>query len=239
MTLRVPTDDPQERARGLSAAAAAVRRGQLVGLPLDSTYGIAADAFSARGTDALRAAKGRADLAVPVMVPRIATVSGIAEVDGPARALMVAFWPGPLTLVLRAQPTLDWSMADRSGRVAVRMPLHPVALELLARTGPLGVVGAAPGARDPDVAFGDGLLAALAVLLDAGPVPPGEASTVLDASGEHPVLVRPGPIPLADLRAECPDLVVPGDPAGPAAAPAPAAADDPIAPAAPGADPAP
>lgn len=209
MTLRIPTADPQERARGLTAAAAALRRGQLVGLPLDTTYGIAADAFSARGIEALREAKGRADLAVPVMVPRSATVAGIAQVDAPARRLMAAFWPGPLTLVLRAQPTLDWSITDRSGRVAVRMPLHPVALELLARTGPLGVVGGVPGAADPDAAFPADLRDCLAVLLDAGPVPPGPPSTVVDVSGPHPVVVRAGPIPLVDLQAECSDLVPP------------------------------
>lgn len=218
MTLRIPTDPPEERERGLAAAATALRRGQLVGLPLDSTYGIAADAFSEVGIGSLRAAKGRADLAVPVMVPRIATVSGIALVDATARSLMRGFWPGPLTLVLRAQPTLAWSLADGSGRIAVRMPLHPVALELLARTGPLGVVAGAPGARDPDAAFADGLADHLGVVLDAGTLPPGTTSAVVDLTGDVPVLVRPGPIDPDVLAAECPGLVVPSAP-GPGTAP--------------------
>ena len=217
MTLRIPTGSPAERERGLAAAATALRRGQLVGLPLDSTYGIAADAFSEVGIGSLRSAKGRSDLAVPVMVPRIATVSGVALVDATARALMRGFWPGPLTLVLRAQPTLAWSLADGSGRIAVRMPLHPVALELLARTGPLGVVAGAQGAVDPDAAFADGLADHLAVVLDAGMLPPGATSAVVDLTGEVPVLVRPGPIDPAALAAECPGLVVPSAPApGPA-----------------------
>lgn len=208
MTLRIATSQPAERERGLAAASAAVRRGQLVGLPLDTTYGLAADAFSEPGIASLRTAKGRADLVVPVMVPRIATVSGIAVVDLTARELMRGFWPGPLTLVLRAQPTLSWSLTDPGGRIAVRMPLHPVALELLARTGPLGVVAAAAGAVDPDAAYADGLADHLAVLLDAGALPGGPASAVVDASGAAPVLVRPGPLDPDDLRAVCPGLVV-------------------------------
>jgi tRNA threonylcarbamoyl adenosine modification protein (Sua5/YciO/YrdC/YwlC family) len=218
VTLRIETGSPADRERGVAAAATALRRGQLVGLPLDSTYGIAADAFHEGAIASLRSAKGRAELAVPVMVPRIATVAGVAIVDETARALMRGFWPGPLTLVLRAQPTLAWSLADGSGRIAVRMPLHPVALELLERTGPLGVVAGVPGATTPDAAFAEGLAAHLAVLLDAGALPPAATSAVVDLSGEAPVLVRGGPIPVADLLAECPGLVVPSSPA-PGAAP--------------------
>ncbi len=219
--MRIETISADERERGLGAGAAALRRGQLVGLPLDTAYGIAADAFNARGTQALREAKGRADLAIPVMVPKIATVSGIAEVDTAARRLMLDFWPGPLTLVLPAQPTLAWSLTDASGRIAVRMPLHPVALDLLERTGPLGVVAAA--AVDPEsgepatagTAFPDELAEHLAVILDAGPLPVGPPSAVVDLSGAVPVLVRPGPLRLDDLLSSCPGLVVPG--AGPVA----------------------
>ena len=217
MTQRIPTTDPGDRTRGLAAAAAALRRGELVGLPLDTTYGLAADAFSERGVAALRAAKGRPDLSVPVMVPRVATVPGIARVTPAARALMEAFWPGALTLVLEAQPTLTWSVSER-GRVAVRMPLHPVALELLARTGPLGVVGAVPGAVDPDGAFPPALAERLAVLLDAGSLEPGAASTVVDVTGAAPLLVRPGPIDPAELGSVCPELVAPQRP-GPENAP--------------------
>jgi len=216
--MRIDTNAAEDRERGVTAAAAALRRGQLVGLPLDSAYGIAADAFNPRGTQALRDAKGRADLAIPVMVPRIATVSGIAEVDPAARRLMLDFWPGSLTLVLPAQKTLAWSLTDASGRVAVRMPLHPVALDLLERTGPLGVVAAAPAHPPGEPATADGsfpeeLAAHLAVLLDAGPLPVGAASAVVDLTGAVPVLVRPGPLDLDDLLACCPGLVVPG--AGP------------------------
>jgi len=208
MTLRMLTADAAERERGLNAAVAALRRGQLVGLPLDATYGLAADAFSERGIAALREAKGRVDLTVPVMVPRVATVAGIAQVGAAARALMAGFWPGPLTLVLPVQPTLAWPLADGRGAVAVRQPQHPVALELLARTGPLGVVAAAPGATDPDVAFAGGMAERLAVLLDGGPLPGGAPSSVVDLLGASPRLLRPGPLAVAELVATCPDLVV-------------------------------
>jgi len=201
-----------ERERGLTAAAAALRRGRLVGVPVDASYGIAADAFSDRGTAALRAAKARPDLTIPVLVPRIATVAGIALVDDQARRLMLDFWPGSLTLVLRAQPTLAWSLTDRSGRIAIRMPLHPVALELLERTGPLGVVaGAAPPSLPVDTrsAFPADLAEHLALVLDAGVLPAGRPSTVVDATGDVPVLVRSGAVPASDLVAACPQLVVP------------------------------
>jgi tRNA threonylcarbamoyl adenosine modification protein (Sua5/YciO/YrdC/YwlC family) len=207
--MRITMDDPDERERGLAAAAAALRRGQLVGLPLDTAYGLAADAFHERGVAALREAKGRPDLAVPVMVPRIATVAGVAQVDDVARRLMRDFWPGPLTLVLPAQPTLAWSVADAGGHLAVRMPLHPVALELLARTGPLGVVAAGTPSSDPASAFPAELVEHLAVVLDAGVLPDGPASAVIDCTGPAPVLRRAGPWPLDVLLAACPSLVVP------------------------------
>lgn len=210
MTARFRTDDLAQRERGLSLSAAALRRGQLVGIPVDTTYGIATDAFSERGTDDLRVAKGRPDLMIPVMVPRIATVSGIAQVGLEAAELMRGFWPGPLTLILRSQPTLSWSVGDRSGRVAVRMPLHPVALELLGRTGPLGVVTGSPGAITVDDAFGDEILEHLAIILDAGILPGGPASAVVDLTGDTPRVVRPGPIDLAELVAVCPRAVHPG-----------------------------
>lgn len=209
MTLRLLTADPDARERGLAAASAALRRGQLVGLPVDSTYGVAADAFSERGVAALRAAKGRPDLTVPVLVPRVSTVSGIAQPDAVALRLMRDFWPGGLTVILRAQPTLAWSLTDERGSIAVRQPLHPVALELLDRVGPLGVVAAAAATHDA-ASLGQDLLGSLAVLLDGGDLPVAPPSTVVDLTGPVPVLLRIGGIDPAALRVVCPDLRLPG-----------------------------
>ncbi len=221
--IQFDTSESQERERGLAAATAALRRGQLVGLPLDTTYGVAVDAFAPGATRSLADAKGRAALSVPVMVPRIATVAGIAVVGDAAGRLMRDFWPGALTLVLPAQPTLAWSLTDAAGRVAVRMPLHPLALELLERTGPLGVVAAAY-ARDPSApvsasaSFPPALAAHVAVLLDAGALPASPSSAVLDLTGAQPRLVRAGPLDVAELRACCPDLLVAPSAEPPAAA---------------------
>ncbi len=210
MSTRIDLSDPVARERGFAASLAALRRGRLVALPLDWMYGLAADAFSQPGTDALRAAKARPDLTIPVMVPGIATVSGIARVAPPARALMEAFWPGALTLLLPAQPTLAWSLTDGAGRIAVRIPLHPAALELLGRCGPLGVVAAVPSGPQDATAVARALGDAVAVILDGGPLPTGDPSTVVDVSSGRPVLVRLGPHDLAELLSVCPDLVAPG-----------------------------
>lgn len=209
MTLVIEPVGAQERARGLAAASTALRRGELVVLPTDWMYGLAADAFSARGTEALRAAKGRPDLVVPVMVPSAATVAGIAVVGPTARVLMRDFWPGGLTLLLPAQPTLAWTLSDDRGRVAVRMPLHPLALDLLDRTGPLGVVAAAAGQPQDGPSVLAAVGPAAAVLLDAGPLQPGPSSAVVDLCGPEPRLVRPGPLDVVALREACPDLVIP------------------------------
>ena len=206
MTVRFVTSDPADRARGLTASVAALRRGQLIGLPVDFHYGIAADAFSERGVAAIRAAKGRPGLAVPVLVPRIPTVSGIARPSAVAYQLMRDFWPGQLTLILPAQPTLMWSLTDAAGRVAVRQPLHPVALELLEETGPLAVIGASAPAEDPAGAFPPELAEQLTVILDGGPLPGGPPSTVVDLSVEPPVLVREGAVTGELLRSVSPDL---------------------------------
>lgn len=204
-----------ERTRGVTAAAAALRRGELVVLPTESVYGVAADAFHPRGTTRLRTARGSApDLPLPVLVGSARMAEGIVTgLGAPARALIEAFWPGPLTLIARQQPTLAWDIGDAgSGTVSVRMPLHPLALEVLAGTGPLAVTGAhRSGGRPPRtlaearVQLGDDV----AVYLDAGACGEERMSCVVDVSGEVPLLLRPGAYPLDALREVCPDLTAP------------------------------
>ena len=211
MIRRFDCADPTQRERGLEMALAAVRRGELVVLPTDTVYGLGCDAFTPAAVAALLAAKGRGrDLPVPVLIGSPRTLYGVAYgLDERARDLVEAFWPGGLTLVCKVQPSLEWDLGDTRGTVAVRMPLHPVALELLADTGPLAVSSAnrsgEPPATDVDSAvqqLGD----AVSVYLDGGrsgdPVP----STIVDLSGPEPRVLREGAVSLDTLREVLPTL---------------------------------
>jgi tRNA threonylcarbamoyl adenosine modification protein (Sua5/YciO/YrdC/YwlC family) len=207
--------DATERALGLRAAGAALRRGELVVLPTDTVYGVAADAFRPSAVDALLAAKGRGrDLPVPVLVGAVRTLDGLADrVSAVGRALVEAFWPGALTLVCHAQPALAWDLGETRGTVAVRMPQHPIALELLAETGPLAVSSAnrtgelpATTAADARTQLGD----SAAVYLDGGPTAGVVPSAIVDITGGRPRLLRPGALSVRRLREVAPDLEVDG-----------------------------
>src|SRR3954454_13501206 len=186
---------------GMRLARAAIGRGELVVIPTDTVYGVAADAFSTAAVQRLLEAKGRDRTAPPpVLVPGIPTLDALAEsVPDEVRALVAEFWPGGLTIILRARPTLDWDLGDTRGTVALRMPSDTIALELLSETGPLAVSSAnrtgEPAATTAVEA--EGILgAAVEVSLDGGPVGsayPGAdertGSTIVDATA----LASPGP----------------------------------------------
>lgn len=193
------TSIPADLLSGMRLARGAIGRGELVVIPTDTVYGVAADAFTPAAVQRLLDAKGRDRTAPPpVLVPGIPTLDALAEVvPDEVRALVERFWPGGLTVVLRARPMLDWDLGDTRGTVAVRMPSHPIALELLAETGPLAVSSAnrtgepaAMTAAEAQAALGD----SVAVYLEAGPAgegyPDAEAgtgSTIVDATSlEHP-----------------------------------------------------
>lgn len=205
--------DPGERARGLEQAARVVRRGDLVVLPTDTVYGVGCDAFTPQAVAALLAAKGRGrDLPVPVLVASPATLEGIATGLTPAvHELVQAFWPGALTLVCRAQPSLQWDLGDSRGTVAVRMPLHPVALELLADTGPMAVSSANRTGQPPAATAQEALEQlgdAISLCLDGGPVAAPVPSTIVDVTGRVPLLLRAGAVGQDELRSVAPDLAV-------------------------------
>jgi tRNA threonylcarbamoyl adenosine modification protein (Sua5/YciO/YrdC/YwlC family) len=198
------TDEEQEAA--VAAAGRAVQQGKLVVLPTDTVYGIGADAFDPAAVRDLLAAKGRGrEMPPPVLVSAATTLDAIAiGVPGYARALVEAFWPGPLTLVCTQQKSLQWDLGDTRGTVAVRMPDHPVALALLERTGPLAVSSANltghPAAIDADQAeqmLGD----RVAVIIDAGEAPGKEASTIVDVTGTQGRVLRRGALSLDELNA--------------------------------------
>lgn len=129
---------------GLRLARAAIGRGALVVVPTDTVYGVAADAFNASAVAGLLAAKGRGRQSPPpVLVGSAETLNALAEHVTPEMTkLAEAFWPGGLTIVVPSRPTLDWDLGDTNGTVAVRMPNHPIVLELLKETGPLAVSSA-------------------------------------------------------------------------------------------------
>ena len=222
--------DPSVRADALRHAKDALARGQLVVVPTDTVAGVAADAFSPQAVAALLAAKGRGRSAPPpVLIADVRVLDGLArDVPSRVRELATTLWPGALTLVCHAQPSLRWDLGETRGTVALRVPDHPLTRELLGATGPLAVSSAnltgRPAPRDAAGAR-EQLGEAVAVYLDdgrapAGPdEPPALASTIVDATVEPPRLLRAGAIGVERLRAVVPDLVDPFDTADEAVGP--------------------
>ncbi len=205
------TADPTRRAEGLTAAQRAIAAGELVVLPTDTVYGIAADAFAPHAVARLLAAKHRGrDMPVPVLIGSWHTLEGLVDhISQSTDALRSAFWPGGLTLVVRHALALAWDLGDADGTVAVRMPLHPVAIELLQRTGPLAVSSAnvsgrspAPDAQDAFAQFGDDV----SVYLEGGNSEDSLPSTIVDCTVDPPRLLRAGAVSLEELRTEVPDI---------------------------------
>jgi L-threonylcarbamoyladenylate synthase len=205
MSTTYPTSTADERETAIEAAALAVQRGGLVVLPTDTVYGIGADAFDHAAVQALLDAKGRGrEMPPPVLISAATTLAALAtNVQSYVEALTEAFWPGPLTLVCEQQPSLTWDLGETRGTVAVRMPDHEIALALLERTGPLAVSSAnlsgLPAATE--AAAAEGMLGdSVEVVLDGGPSPKGEASTILDVRASQPRLLRLGALSVADLN---------------------------------------
>jgi L-threonylcarbamoyladenylate synthase len=204
--------DPADRKAGITAAVDAVRRGDLIVMPTDTLYGIGADAFTPTAVDALLSAKQRGrDMPVPVLVGSQRTLDGLVSVVSPAvRDLVDAFWPGPLTIVVEQAPSLAWDLGDADGTVAIRMPLHPVALEVLDATGPMAVSSANVSGRSPattaDEAW-DQLGWLVEVYLEAGSIGEPVASTIIDVTGVVPRVLRQGALDLARLRSVVPNAL--------------------------------
>jgi L-threonylcarbamoyladenylate synthase len=121
-----------------------------------------------------------------------------------ARELVRAFWPGALSLVIRHAPSLQWDLGDARGTVMLRMPLHPVAIELLREVGPMAVSSANVSGRAPAVDADEArrqLGDLVEVYLDAGPSTQQAASTILDLTGSAPRILRPGPVSAVDIAA--------------------------------------
>ncbi|RII42668.1 threonylcarbamoyl-AMP synthase [Galactobacter valiniphilus] len=212
--------DPAARAEGIAAAQVAVAAKSCVVIPTDTVYGIGADAFSPQAVATLLAAKGRGrQMPPPVLIPRLATLDGLAtDVPEGARALAERFWPGALTLILHAQPSLTWDLGETRGTVALRMPDDAVARELLDATGPLAVssanrtgVATGPTAADAREQLAD----SVAVYLEDGQRPAAGGvptpSTIVDYTTEPPLIRRLGALSLETLREVAPSIVAEGN----------------------------
>lgn len=199
----------------LARAAEILRRGGLVAFPTETVYGLGANALDEEAVRRIFAAKGR-----PAYNPLIAH---IADVDAARRLvtawpdaaerLAKAFWPGPLTVVLPKCPEIPGAVTAGLPTLALRVPAHPVAHALL-RSVPFPL--AAPSANrftevSPTTAqhVDKGLGDRVDLILDGGPTPVGIESTVIDLSGDHPVLLRPGSVLIAALRSVVGDLELP------------------------------
>lgn len=201
-----------DRDRGIAAAIEAVKNGELVVIPTDTVYGLGADAFTPYAVTALLDAKGRGrHMPPPVLVGSRHTLDGLViTLPQVARDLVEAFWPGALTIIVEHSPSLQWDLGDAGGTVAVRMPLHPVALEVLQETGPMAVSSAnktgQPAAVTAEEAR-DQLGYSVRAYLEAGVCPDPVPSTIVDLTTHTPRIVRQGAIPLEKLREVAPDIV--------------------------------
>ena len=224
--MTAPETDPVPTA-DVARAARYVRAGGLLLLPTDTVYGIGTTARDGDAVARLLAAKGRGRQAPPpVLVPGPQALDGlVAALPAAGRALVDAFWPGALTLVLDAVPHLGWDLGETGGTLALRMPDHPLALALLAATGPMAVTSANRTGRPPATSAADAVAAfpgrvrpipdlpeaaeaaaahAPIALLDGGPTPGPVPSTILTLAGAHataPAVLRDGALTRYALNA--------------------------------------
>jgi tRNA threonylcarbamoyl adenosine modification protein (Sua5/YciO/YrdC/YwlC family) len=199
VTITYDCTEATGREVGLSSAAGAIRAGRLVVTPTDTLYGIAADAFDPEAVNLLLSAKRRGpDMPVPVLVGSWETIDGlVVSTPAGARDLIRAFWPGGLSLIVHQAPSLGWNLGHTQGTVMLRMPLHPVAIELLREVGPLAVSSANVSGQPPATTVAQAreqLGDSVAVYLDGGPCAIGQPSTIVDLTGPGPKIVREGAV---------------------------------------------
>lgn len=206
--------DPDQLATAADAARQAVEAGECIVLPTDTVYGIGADAFSGEAVQRLLDAKQRGrDMPPPVLIADTSLIRALAtEVPDAARELVAKHWPGPLTVICKIQPSLRMDLGDTDGTIALRVPDHDLAREILRRTGPMAVSSAnlsgKPAAVTCDEAV-DQLGDSVAVYLDGGPVggSGGAPSTIVDfTQSDDGEILRRGALSLEVLRETLPDL---------------------------------
>jgi tRNA threonylcarbamoyl adenosine modification protein (Sua5/YciO/YrdC/YwlC family) len=190
------------RAAAIERAAELLLAGEVVVLPTDTVYGVAANAFDPAAIATLLEIKGREGvIPLPVLIRTPKQLAGLASAVPPAAdRLVAAFWPGPLTLVLHAQPRLTWDIGRTDGTVALRMPLEEATLAVIRTVGPIALTAAnAPGQEPPrTVAEASAQLGErVAAFLDTGERTPGPTSTIVDLTRSAPRVLREGAVPTA------------------------------------------
>jgi L-threonylcarbamoyladenylate synthase len=204
----------------VDAAGAAIERGECIVMPTDTVYGIGADAFSPAAVQRLLDAKVRGrDMPPPVLIGEPSLIRALAvEIPQQAKDLVKEHWPGPLTVICRMQPSLRMDLGDTEGTIALRVPDHALARQILRRTGPIAVSSANISGLPPAVSCEQAieqLGESVAVYLNAGPMGSADAapSTIVDftqyAGGE---ILRHGALSIEVIRETLPDIVDLADP---------------------------
>jgi tRNA threonylcarbamoyl adenosine modification protein (Sua5/YciO/YrdC/YwlC family) len=204
-----------DRDRGVAAAVEAIKSGELVVLPTDTVYGIGADAFTPHAITALHNARSaERRVPPPVLVGSRHTLDGLVySLPKAARELADAFWPGALTIMVEHSPSLQWDLGDTGGVVGVRMPLHPVALEVLREVGPMAVTAANKIGRPAPTTAEEAreqLEYSVRIYLEAGAAVDPAPSTIVDVTGDVPRVLREGAVPFEKLRDVVPDIIAAG-----------------------------
>lgn len=203
---------PDQRSAAITKAATAIGQRELIVLPTDTVYGVGADAFSPQAVAVLLAAKGRSRQSPPPVLIGSTHVLDALAVNVPAtgRQLAQAFWPGAVTLIFQAQPSLTWDLGETRGTVALRLPDDDLAQEILRQTGPLAVSfanrhgqPAATTAQQAQEALGE----AVAVYIDDGVRTQQQASTIVDCTVTPHRVLRSGAISIDELRNVVPEIL--------------------------------
>ena len=229
-------DQPALQAAATEAAREAIEAGECIVLPTDTVYGIGADAFSPEAVQRLLDAKGRGrDMPPPVLIGEPSLIRALAvDVPEGAKELVERHWPGPLTIICRMQPSLRMDLGDNENTIALRVPDHELAREILRRTGPMAVSSAnrsgQPAALTCDDAI-DQLGEAVSVYLDGGELAGsgGAPSTIVDFTrSDNGEILRVGALSVGVIAETLPDVVdLSAEPAEPAGSEQPVELDEP------------
>ena len=211
--------DPAIVEEAAESARQAIERGACIVLPTDTVYGIGADAFSAEAVQRLLDAKNRGrDMPPPVLIADASLLRALTvDVPQSARDLVQRHWPGALTIICKAQPSLRMDLGETEGTIALRVPDHDLARDVLRRTGPMAVSSANISGQKAAVTCDQAIEQLgnrVAVYLDGGARPwHGEPSTIVDfASSPKGVVLRKGALSVAEIREICPSVIDPDEP---------------------------